>query len=123
MRLVTVNHARWWVPASYSTTLAVQIESERDYHPAIREKLLRLVERAGTLPEVLRLVTWIMEPQGLAVEHTHDPEHLVTQVLATSSVGEMVRGGAPWMSEAAPEDEAVAAVEAQGELTLEDFLA
>lgn len=123
MMLVNVQKKSWWVPESHPMALAVQIESEREYLPAIKEKLLALVLAAGLLPKVLETVTWLMEPQGLEVQPTTDPENLVDQLLATASVGEMVRAGAPGMSSEAPADEAVAAVEAQSEVRLEDFLA
>ena len=103
-------------------TLAVIVNKEQDYYPAIREKLLRLLAAAGPLPDVIALVKLFMESDGVEVWPTNDPENLITQVLATASVGEMVRAGAPWMSRPAPYLEAIEAIEAQGELTLEDFL-
>jgi hypothetical protein len=123
MKVVTVQGKRWWVPEDNSCRLAVPIEDERDYYRAIADKLLMLVREVGPLPKAVALVTWIMEPQGLEVEPTNDAEQLIAQFLATSSVGEMVRSGAPWMSEPAELHHALDAIEAQGELTLSDFLA
>jgi hypothetical protein len=123
MQLVNVQNKSWWVPESHPMALAVPIQLEGDYLPAIRLKLLELVRQAGPLPKVLETVTWLMEPQGLEVQPTDSPDNLVDQLLATASVGEMVRAGHPAKALAAPADEAVAAVEAQSELRLEDFLA
>lgn len=123
MKLVTVQGRRWWVPEDNSCKLAVPIDDERDYHRAIVDKLLMLVREVGPMPEAVALATWIMEPQGLEVEPTKEPERLIAQLLATSGVGEMVRSGAPWMSEPAELHDALDAIEAQGELTLSEFLA
>ena len=122
MKLVNVQSKWWWVPESNQTTLAVQIQQEQEYLPAIKAKLLALVEQAGPFPEVLEWATQAMESDGLEIQPTDSPENLVEQLLATASVGEMVRAGAPWMAQPAPPLEATGAVEGQAELTLQDFL-
>lgn len=123
MKTILVDGKSWWVPEARAWRLAVQIDSAEEYLPAIERKLLELIEAAGPFSEALDLVGWVMEPQGVRITPTADPDDLVAQVLATSSVGEMVRSGSPWCSRSAPSDEAIDAVETQGELTLAEFLA
>lgn len=120
MKLVNVQKQLWWVPERNSALLAVPIQTEQEYYPAIRDKLVALMEKAG--PGVLDLVTRIMEPQGLVVEPTKDLERLASQVLATASVGEMVREGYP-TGPAATTAAATMAVRDQPSLELTDFLA
>jgi len=122
VKAVIVDGKSWWVPEVRPWRLAVQIDAADQFLPAIKQKLWDLIEAAGTFSEALSLVTWIMEPQGVRIRPTDDPDDLVDQVLATSSMGEMVRSGAPWLAGPAPTREAVDAVETQHELTLSDFL-
>ena len=122
MELVMVDGGSWWVPASDPYTLAVQIKTEDEYMPAIRGKLYDLIEAFGPYPEALAMVTWLMDMQGVRIHAVDDPDDLIAQVLATSSIGEMVRAGAPWMSDPEPRDCAAEWVEAQAELTLGEFL-
>lgn len=121
MKLALVANKSWWVPASNATKLAVQIESEQEYLPAIEAKLLELVEKEG-MPQAFKTAAWLMEPQGVTLEPTDDPETLVEHILATSSLGERVRAGAPWLAAPASPADAEEAVEQQQELSLADFL-
>jgi hypothetical protein len=125
MKLVVFQGKSWWVPEENSISLAVQLQDPEDYQEycrAINDKLLDLIAKAGPFPEVLAKVRWAMEPQGVAIEETNDPEQLVEQILATASVGEMVRSGAPGLAKPASKEEAQEAVEAQEALELLDFL-
>ena len=119
MKLVNVQSKWWWVPASNPMVLAVQIQTEQEYLPAIKAKLRSLLEAED---KPLEMATWMMEPQGLEVQPTDDLDNLVEQLLATSSLGEMVRAGAPWNSDPEKPLPAMEAVESQESLNLSDFL-
>jgi hypothetical protein len=121
MNLVTVQNKSWWVPEENRFKLAVQVQSPDQYQAAIKDKVLALVQAEG-MEKALELAAWVMEPQGVQIQPTQDPENLVEQILATVSVGEMTRAGDPYWAKPAPKAEAVSAVEMQDELDLVTFL-
>jgi hypothetical protein len=118
MKLANVANKSWWVPETRPISLAVQIKDPTEYHPAIRQKLMALISKAGS--EAVPLAAEILADHGQ--EPMEEPERLVDQLLALVGVGEMVRAGDPEKAEPATQREAVAAVRAQAELTLADFL-
>lgn len=121
MKLAQIANKSWWVPERNRTKLAVEINNPDQYLGAVEEKLLALVEAEG-MPKALQTAQWLMEPDGVVLQETDDPEQLVGQLLATASLGEMVRAGAPWLAKAASQEDAEEAVSGQPELTLGDFL-
>ena len=119
MKLALVANKSWWVPAKNPTKLAVEISSPEQYLGAVEAKLLALVESQG-LPGAMQTARWLMEDAGL--READDPEQLVEQLLATASLGEMVRAGAPWLAAPASQADAEEAAANQADLTLADFL-
>lgn len=121
MKLAQIANKSWWVPARNPMKLAVEIDSPEQYLGAVEEKLLALVETQG-MPAALKMAQWLMEPDGVTLQETDSPEQLVGQMLATASLGEMVRAGAPWLAALASQEDAEEAVSGQPELTLAEFL-
>lgn len=121
MKLAQIANKSWWVPDRNPMKLAVEIDSPEQYLGAVEEKLLALVETQG-MPAALKMAQWLMEPDGVTLQETDSPEQLVGQMLATASLGEMVRAGAPWLAEPASQEDAEEAVSGQPELTLSEFL-
>ena len=121
MKLAQIANKSWWVPERNRTKLAVEINNPDQYLGAVEEKLLALVEAEG-MPAALKMAQWLMEPDGVTLQETDSPEQLVGQMLATASLGEMVRAGAPWLAAPASQEDAEEAVSGQPELTLSEFL-
>lgn len=119
LKLTKVAEKSWWVPESSPTALAVQIKTAAEYPQAIRDKVERLIEKAGS--EAADLVRSRLEQDGGRLEDS-DPEMLARALLRMQDIGEIVRMGNPEMAQPASQEDALDAIEAQADLTLEDFL-
>lgn len=117
LKLYKISNQYWWVPENRPMLLAVQITSETEYLPAIKEKILDLILAEG-LDQARETLTMMLE--GAVQGRT--PEELVENLLARVDVGEMVREGSPEMANPAPRMEAEAAVEDQADLVLADLM-
>ena len=93
MKLAQIANKSWWVPERNRTKLAVEINNPDQYLGAVEEKLLALVEAEG-MPKALQTAQWLMEPDGVVLQETDDPEQLVGQLLATAAF----RGGLSTLS-------------------------
>lgn len=121
-KLTKVQNEYWWVPEKNPYALAVQIREEDDYHMAIRYKLETLIEKEGLKDATDLARMTLEEAEAIRMEKPQSAEHLATMLMDRTDIGNMIRMGSPWMSEAATQEEAEEAVKAQDELSLADFL-
>ena len=119
---VIIAKKSWWVPASHSQKLAVEISRPEEYEQAIRWKMEKLVEAQG-LEAAYKTANQINRGDGgRPLEPPYNSEHLVNQMLENSRVLEMVNWGSPEKAESASKEDAMFAVKNQAGLNWGDFL-
>src|SRR5260370_2168973 len=111
-----------WVPdLRLSRAAALAVPLDQDYHEAIRDKLVGLLERAGKR-QARAAVQAYLEREERDILAADYPDGWAEEILATGSVGTLVMSGDPECVEPADAELAKEALEKAKEIDLEAFL-
>lgn len=113
----------WWVPnLDLSRATALAVPAGRRYRQAVFSKLLGLLERAGR-PAAKAAVQGYLEAQEMDILPLDFPMGWAEQIFSSGTIPELVAMGNPEEVGAADPELTKEAMDGQGELTLESFLA
>ena len=112
----------WWVPnLRVSRAAALAVPLGQPYRQAIREKLVRLLEKAGKRAAKAAVQAYL-ETNENAILTEDFPDGWADQILSTGAVGMLVMSGDPVGADPADAALAAEALEENRELDLETFL-